>query len=414
MKKLFIRFIFLLIFFFSFFAIILYTRGYRINISQKGLTSTGILVASSFPDGAKIYIDGILRGATNSNLSLPPKKYHIEIKKDGYSSWEKDLIIKGELVIKTDAMLFPQNPSLSPITSLGVVKAQFSEKDNEMILLSNNQNIKKDGVYLLETSKRSLSIFNPLRLLTLKSTFKEEFDFKNTAIKFSPDGKQIIFSIFELNKKTKKNIPLSVYLISTEQENKELFDITKSKETMEEAWTEEQKINLDKILETLKKPLPKIAGQSFEIISFSPDESKILYRAKENITVPTIIKPPLIASNQTKEQRNLKKNSIYVYDKKEDKNFLIANYLSAKQAGKLPISKIENSILWYSNSTHLVLNEKERIALVGYDGENKQVVYSGPHESDFLAVTADGKLLILANLNSHFNKLPDIYAVGIR
>lgn len=410
MKKIFIRFIFLLIFFFLLFVLILYTRGYRINISQKNLTSTGILVASSFPDGAKIYIDDELKGATNSNFSLPPKKYRIEIKKDGYSPWEKDLIIKGELVVKTDAMLFPQNPSLSPITSLGVVSAQFSEKDNEIIILSNSQNIKKDGVYLLETSKRSLSIFNPLRLLTLKSTFKEEFDFKNTAIEFSPDAKQIIFSIFELNKKTKKNIPLSAYLISTEGENKELFEITKSKETIEEAWAEEQKNNLNKILETLKSPLSKIASQSFEIISFSPDESKILYRAKENITVPTIIKPPLIASNQTKEERNLQKGNIYVYDKKEDKNFLITNYQPSTISHQPPA----NFILWYSDSTHLVLNEKEKIAVIGYDGQNKQVVYSGPHESDFLAVTADGKLLILANLNSHFNKLPDIYAIGIR
>jgi len=60
------------------------------------------------------------------------------------------------------------------------------------------------------------------------------------------------------------------------------------------------------------------------------------------------------------------------------------------------------------------MNEGDKISIVDYDNANKQVVYSGPYEGGFVSVTNDGKLLILANLNPQTNKLPDVYAVGIR
>jgi dipeptidyl aminopeptidase/acylaminoacyl peptidase len=377
--------------------LISYARGYRLNLAKKTIASTGILVASSLPDGAKIYLDGQLAGATNSNLTLKPKKYQVDIKKDGYSSWKKNITIKGELVLKIDALLFPQNPSLSPITSLGVIKAQFSEIDSKTIILSETDDLEKDGIYLLENTKKTLSIFNPLKLLVLKSTLPENFDFKDAKIKFSPDGKEIILTT-----------PTASYLISTEEETKQLFDITNTTEIIEQAWLNDEEKNTQKILETFKDPLPKIASDSFKIISFSPDESKILYEATKRAYLPLVINPPLIAANQTKEERILIKSNMYVYDKKEDKNFQIP---ISKPTSKFQLS---SSILWYPDSQHLIINEKDKISIMDYDSGNKQTVYSGPFEQDFVAVTSDGKLLILANLNPQKNKFPDVYAVGIR
>ena len=393
MKFLFTRLFLIVVFISLLLGLIAYARGYRLNFSKKTITSTGILVTSSYPDGAKIYINNELKGATNSNLTLPPGKYQVEIKKDGYSSWEKNLTVKGELITKADALLFPQNPSLSPITSLGIVRAFFSPKSNKTVLFSQNENIEKDGIYLLENTKKPLSIFNPLKLLALKTILPEDFQLKNGKITFSPDGKQIILTT-----------PTSSYLFSTEEETKEPFDITSSKETIEQAWLKDEEINSQKILETFKDPLPKIASDSFKIVSFSPDESKILYEATKSASLPLIIKPPLIGANQTPQERELKKGSLYVYDKKEDKNFQIPNSKS----------QIPNSMLWFPDSLHLVINEGKQISIMEYDGENKQTVYSGPFEQDFVAVTSDGKLLILANLNPQTNKLPDVYAVGIK
>ena len=70
--------------------------------------------------------------------------------------------------------------------------------------------------------------------------------------------------------------------------------------------------------------------------------------------------------------------------------------------------------MWYPDSQHIVINEGKTIAVVDYDGQNKQTVYSGPYQKNFFALTTDGKILGLANLNPEMNDYPDIYAVGIR
>jgi len=150
-------------------------------------------------------------------------------------------------------------------------------------------------------------------------------------------------------------------------------------------------------LETFPEGIAKIASDSFHIVSFSANEIKLLYQAKTNLFLPLVISPPLIATNQTAEVRALKKDHLYVYDKKEDKNY-----------------EIGNSPLWYPDSKHLSFSEGKKVAVMDYDGTNKQIVYSGPFESSFFTVTGDGNLVVLANLNPEANKYPDLYAVGIR
>lgn len=396
MKSFLARLLIIAFFLVSLFFLIAYARGYRINLKKKGLEPTGILVASSVPDGAKIYIDDKLKGATNSNISLPPGKYQVEIKKDGYTSWQKTLNIKGELVVKAAALLFPQNPSLSPATSLGVVKAQFDPRSNKITILSQNQDEEKDGIYLLDSSRRTLTLFSPLKLLLLKSNIPYQFNFEDSSILFSPDGKQILFSI--------DKPAAASFLLSSEEETEAPFEITKSGEAIVEAWQKEETENIKRILQTFKDPIPKIASDSFRIVAFSPDETKILYQAEKKVEFPLIIDPPLIGANQEEEERSIKKSSFYIYDKTEDKNFNI------QDSGV----NIQNSTLWFPDSNHLILSEPEKISVMDYDGTNKQTIYSGPHEKDFFAVSSDGKLLILANLNPETNKLPDVYAVGIR
>ena len=59
-------------------------QGYKIDLSTKSLHPTGLLVATSIPDGAQVFIDGKLKTATNTTLNLLPGEYEVEIKKDGF------------------------------------------------------------------------------------------------------------------------------------------------------------------------------------------------------------------------------------------------------------------------------------------------------------------------------------------
>lgn len=380
-----------LIFFFLFIVIlatvIAYARGYRFDFQNRSLSSTGIIAISSYPKTAKIYINGQLKGVTDTNLTLSPGNYKVEIKKDGFTSWSKAVNLKGELVVNLDSVLFPINPSLSPLSNLGVVKAIPLQDNNKVIVFA------EDGVYLFETSRKTLSFFPPLKTLARKEIFPDNIDFATVPVEISPDQKQAIIDNF---------------LISLEEENQLALDLSlseESKNTLIAAWEEQKKANFLKILETYPTEFSKIASDSFKVLSFSPNETKVLYQSLIDISLPPMITPALIGSNQTQENRSIKKGSIYIYDKKEDKNFEISNVKSQTS---------NPTIRWYFDSKHVVIEENNKISIVDYDNTNRQTVYSGPFLSDFFSTTSDGHIVILANLNPETNRLPDLYLVGIR
>src|SRR3990167_9871971 len=80
--------------------VIFFARGYRPDFSTGQIQPTGILVAHSYPDGAQVYLNGSLKSATNSTLNLPPGTYQVQIKKDGYHSWQKKLLVEAEVVTR--------------------------------------------------------------------------------------------------------------------------------------------------------------------------------------------------------------------------------------------------------------------------------------------------------------------------
>ncbi|MEK7523173.1 MAG: PEGA domain-containing protein [Patescibacteria group bacterium] len=376
--------------FFLFFVVVLasviaYARGYRFDIEKRLVKSTGIISATSNPKAAKIFINGELKGVTDTNLTLPPENYLVEIKKEGYTSWSKKINLKGELVVNVDPVLFPVNPSLSPLTNLGIIKAVASDDGDKIVLIASG------SAYLFDAGKKTLPFFPPLNKIVDLSLLPNIIDYKNIKVSFSPDQKQVIFASPDVKSEQS-------YLLSLDENNLNPLDVTLSKEALIQAWQNEKNKNNAKILETFPKDFDKIASASFEVVSFSPNETKVLYKAKESVELPLMIKPPLISTNQTPEERSVIKEKVYVYDRKEDKNFQL----------------LSPNLKWYFDSRHFVVEEEKKISIVDYDNTNKQTIYSGPFESFFFNATNDGKIVVLINLNSQINELPDLYLVGIR
>ena len=377
--------------------IIAYARGYRLDLKNQNLTSTGIVAVSAFPKASKVFVNGELKGVSDINLTLPPGSYEIEVKKDGYTSWKKSVRLKGELVLSLDALLYPLNPSLSPLTNISIVKAEPIPHSNKLILFSENEDETKDGIYLFEESPTLAPFFSPLKLIALKKNLVPklgQFTLLDTEVEISPDAKEGLFTF-------SNSTGTFSYLLSLDEENLSFFDITNSRETLTEAWNRQiEEVNL-KILEAFPDEINKVASDSFQVIEFSPDETKLLYKARQNTEIPQAVKP-LIATNQTPEVRNIKTDSLYVYDKKEDRNYKID-----AATNLIPIS-------WYSDSKHLVMNEGKKISFLDFDNQNKRTVYSGIFDGNFFKVSSDGKILLLINLNPENNRFPDLYAVGIR
>jgi len=95
--------------------VLLYTTGFRWD-SKLGLYKTGGLYISSPLTDSKIFINNNLEKETNilqSGIflqSLKPGEYSVLVAKDGYWPWQKNLIVKEQLVTEARAMLIFKEP----------------------------------------------------------------------------------------------------------------------------------------------------------------------------------------------------------------------------------------------------------------------------------------------------------------
>jgi hypothetical protein len=122
-----------------------------------------------------------------------------------------------------------------------------------------------------------------------------------------------------------------------------------------------------------------------------------------------IINPPLIGTDSTPQVRNIIKGQVYVYDIKEDRNYLILSTLPAPEiaSGELPL-------MWYPDSKHLVYVHDGRIDMMDYDAQNQTTVYAGPFVDDYVFPWPDAtQLVILTNLGNP-NIAPNLYTIGLK
>jgi len=377
--------------------IIAYARGYRYNADEQTISSTGILSVTSDPKPASMFIDNELVGATDENLTLPYGHYTIEIRKEGYTSWKKDVSLKGEIVMSLNAVLFSKNPSLTPLTNLGINTVLPIENSDKLVLVSKTGDKKKDGIYLFELSNKPAVIFPPLKLLLSAALLPTDVDITNVTADFDPNHRQSILTF------VRKDTTSISYLIALDQENEELVEVTSSRENILAAWQEEKNTEIAKVIETFPPKLEKIASDSFHIVSLSPDEKKVMYVARHDAVLPLVIDPPLIGANQTKEERSIQTGNMYIYDKKEDKNFYI------------PVdASHQDTVKWYPTSDYVAVQEDNAIVMIQYDGTNKEIVYAGPFDPTFFGISPDWNLIVVINLNPQLNEFGDLYSVGIR
>lgn len=392
-KQLIISFSILVFLIISTTLVVLYSRGYRFWF-EKGkpdISGTGLLVTTSKPDGAQVFINDHLTTATDSTINLTPGEYDVRIYKDGYFPWTKHVTVQREVVLKVDATLFPNAPKLESITTTGVQNPVIDPSLTKIAYTIASSSAKKNGVYVLDISSRSF--------LTLQSNATQIADdtsdvFSKSTISWSPDGKQLLASISaQLQNPT-------WYALDATTINDAPKDVTNTIESIINQWQSEKEEKEIARVEGLKKDLQKFVKNYFSKIQWSPDEAKILYTASESATIPTIIKPPLIGTNQTPEDREIKKGNVYVYDIKEDKNYKIAD-------SALPMN-------WYFDSHHLIVVKNQKIDIVDYDGQNNTTVYAGPFINGYVfPFPNDAKIVMLTNLGNP-DIAPNLYTLELK
>lgn len=110
-----------------------YSLGYHIDYFPKfTIYKTGILHIRTQPAGASVFVNSHLhREPTPTNIEeLKPGAYRIEVQKEGYYPWHKDLVVRPNMVTKADAIvLFPVAQEMRRIGNLSVSDFVVSEKN---------------------------------------------------------------------------------------------------------------------------------------------------------------------------------------------------------------------------------------------------------------------------------------------
>ena len=396
MKKVVLTAIVLLLLIIATTGVVFYGKGVRLsfNNGKADLSSTGLLDATSSPDGAQVFINGHLTTATDSQVNLSPGTYEVKIFKQGYFPWEKKVNIDKGVVTKADALLFPKAPKLESITNLGVNNPVIDPTHTKIAYTVSTQDIKKNGIYILDSTNRPI--------LTLQGSSSQIADnttafFSSAMLAWAPDGSELTASISAQG-------ALSTYVLRPNTFNDDPSDVTATLQSIKSSWL---KIKTDRDKSQMNNLPSKARGMvkaNFKIIAFSPDETKVLYSASTSANLPVVITPPLIGTNSTPQERSIKKGSIYVYDVKEDRNYLI----------KEGFNETTQLLEWLPDSAHLIYVHDKNIDIMDFDGTNSIKVYAGPFLDRYVFPWTDtSRIVILTDLGNS-DSPANLYTISLK
>jgi len=383
---------------------ILYAKGYRFDIlkGEPKVSKTGLLVATSIPDGAQIIINDELKTATNNTLDMLPGDYEVKIIKDGYFPWQKLLRIQTGIVTKADVLLYPNAPKLESITATGVQTPVIDPSGTKIAFLVASQSASRNGIYVYDMTA-------PV-VLSLQTASKQIANdnlalFSTADLSWTPDGQHLIATV-------SGTLSPITFLLQANQLNTSPRDVTALLPTLEQEWISEKTQKAQAQIVGLKPALKRLIASTFTILAWSPDDTKILYVASQSAKLPLFIKPRLLGVDTLREVRSVKQGGLYIYDIKEDRNTKIMDQTPEEcqesyETCPLPIK-------WFPDSEHLLTVKDKQIHMVEYDGMNDTIVYAGPFIDGFVFPWPNGqKIVMLTDLNNP-TILPNLYTISLK
>ena len=364
---------------------IFWARGFKPNFKDGKIERTGLIVATSTPTGAQVYLDDRLTSATNTNIAfLDPKTYKVRIEKDGYTIWEKEIAVKADLATEIKALLFPLAPEIKPLTTTGATNPTLSPDGGQIVYGVPGP---RGGIYVVTMANRPFPFRQEVRQLAQN---QDTTDYAKSIFIWSPDSKQIIARLGDEKGQISDNL-----LLDADKTNQEPNDVTASLTATLNSYQQEL-VNRSQTLAISVPDEIKAATAETKLASpspfpttnyplnyfptgliFSPDEEKVLY---------------------------LDKNQRYhVFDLKKKKDFLLPEF-----------SDFVN-ISWYPDSEHLVVAQKDQISIIENDGANIMTVHSGKFENGFVFAHPSGtRLIILTTLTQPEGNPANLYSINLR
>lgn len=446
-----------------------WARGDRPTFGKRGaaITGTGLLVSSSDPKGAQVFLNGKLTTATDDTLNLPPGSYDVEIKKDGFTPWRKTLAIVAELVTQTNAKLFPSAPTLTPLTFSGASEPVPSPDGQKIVYKVNSASTDtKNGLWVLELADRNLPIARASEPKQIVRNISN-YNFLDAHLTWTPDSNQVLVYWTE-----EATIKAAVLLSTNSLNNPETIrDVSSRLPVLLSQWHSDLDLKDQEKLAKLPEFVKQIATPS-AFAYFSPDELRLLYRPDQDLMIPKNLAPDLPSESTQEEDRDIKVDRLYIYDIKEDKNFRVgdaaktekkapkvskvlksnssssplpsSSYWSDRLAGvpsaaaaltkaTVTLPPIPNELMvqfltllrdryspiwkeevqWFPTSAHLLMRQEQSVSILEHDGANNITIYDGPFAESFVYPWPNGsRLVILTKLND--SSPTNLYAIGLK
>lgn len=434
-----------------------YAKGNFRYTKQGYIASAGLLNANSFPTAAEVFIDNKLVTASDDTLYLEPNDYRVRISKDGYSTWEKTLHIEPQLVTQTNALLFPIAPSLTPLSFSGIQLIMPSPDGQKLLyyVASSSSQTTTTGLYVLELSNGGAANLMGMQKAPRQILETPATSFSDPNFIWSPDSAEVLVSTRGGD-----------WLIPTDRKSifNQLTDIGWKKKTILAEWEYDMYLRDRQFFAKFPPEVLQIATQSAKNVYLSPDKKRILYTATAAATLPPGLIPPVPAANTQPEVRTLEPGKLYVYDREEDKNFLVANLidqtavatgsgapsdlvaqkrllandldrsepmsltasesafytLQASSSAQTALnfsayhsSLFINTLQWFPDSKHLLFVRDNKIEIMEYDSSNLTTLYSGPFARSFTYPWPDGSRLLILTAFSPDSPL-NLYAIELK
>ncbi len=367
-------------------AIFLYAGGYRLKKDEDKsgivLKSTGLVSVKSIPQGASVYINGVLATATNNTISgVEPGKHTIKVVKNGYAPWSKEIEVFPELATDITAVLISQSPRLEPLTNTGASKPTLSPTLTKLAFLSSDA--ETPGIWVVSLTESTLNLFRSGPNVVLKDTLTTKYS-KSKILEWSPDEKFL--------------------LIQLENDRYQVFDI--QNKSVESLLTQEQVSNLTASWKTVALTKKKAFIEKLDI----PQEMQETAISEDSVWAP---------DGKKFLYKKIKGDSIEYRVFNSEKPLPVGEQVDAS-VFSVKASDPQPKITWYSDSFHLILAEgniendkRGTISIIRIDGSNKTEIYNNTLYSDQVFATPNGdKLVVLTSFKS--SGQTDLYTIGIR
>ena len=141
--------------------LILYSSGYRYNFKKRRVIKTGLMVVRTIPKDAAVYLDNKPQDKERFQINadytriadLPPKDYLLEIKKDGYFGWQKNLEVKPNQTTFAEKILLFKKNTPQQIVEGKIKTLEISPNKKTLAVINTLKTVDDLLIYDIETDK---------------------------------------------------------------------------------------------------------------------------------------------------------------------------------------------------------------------------------------------------------------------